>query len=303
MNYLLSTFFTPMMKDRSFLKKVLFSVVFSLFFASLSAQEIEPDSLQVSGDTIAFLTEFELENERLWKGSHPADSLYFGSWNTEKVNPYKVKIDSLPDSLCFVCKEYVHPIESTRITSNFGLRRYRFHYGIDIGLNVGDTVRSVFDGQVRILDYEKNGYGRYLVVRHSNGLETVYAHLSKSFMQINDIVKAGQPIALGGNTGRSTGPHLHFEIRFLGNAINPLKIIDFGERQIRNEDFLMVKTEAYDHKSILDELAKARYCTVRSGDTLSGLAHRYGTTVSKLCKLNRISSKSIIRIGQKIRWR
>lgn len=281
-------------------------VCFILFSASVSSQEVEVDSLQtvtISQDSTEFLTELELETERLWKGSHPADSLYFGIWNTQKVNPYKVKIDSLPDSLYFVCKEYVHPIESTRITSGFGLRRYRFHYGIDIGLNIGDTVRSVFDGQIRILDYEKKGYGRYLVVRHSNGLETVYAHLSKSFVQINDTVKAGQPIALGGNTGRSTGPHLHFEVRFLGNAINPLKIIDFKEKQIRNEDFLMVKTEAYDHKSILDELAKARYCTVRSGDTLSGLAYRYGTTVSKLCKLNRISSKSIIRIGQKIRWR
>jgi murein DD-endopeptidase MepM/ murein hydrolase activator NlpD len=284
--------------------KIFFLLVILCFSQAAFATELA-DTLLIAQpiDTIQFQTELELEEERLWCGLHPADSLYFGCWDTEWVNPYKIKIDSLPDSIFFLCRNYVHPIESKRITSNFGLRRYRFHYGIDISLNVGDTVRSAFDGQVRIIDYEKRGYGRYIVVRHSNGLETVYAHLAKVFMHVNDTVKAGQPIALGGNTGRSTGPHLHFEVRFLGNAINPTKLIDFESQQVLQENYLMVKKETYDHKKILDELAKAQYCVVRSGDTLSGLARRYGTSVSALCKLNKISSKSIIRIGQRLRYR
>lgn len=287
------------MKSRLFLFLTLL-----VFNQTLLAADIDTLSLNNSlSEANDFQTELELEEERLWCGLHPADSLYFGCWDTEWVNPYKIKIDSLPDSIFFLCRNYVHPIESKRITSNFGLRRYRFHYGIDIGINVGDTVRSTFDGQVRIIDYEKRGYGRYIVIRHSNGLETVYAHLAKVFMHVNDTVKAGQPIALGGNTGRSTGPHLHFEVRFLGNAINPTKLIDFESQQVLQENYLMVKKETYDHKKILDELAKAQYCVVRSGDTLSGLARRYGTSVSALCKLNKISSKSIIRIGQRLRYR
>ena len=289
-------------------KKSLLSVALSaLLLNAVYAVEISPDSLSFdlfsASDTTDFRTELEMEESQFWCGVHPADSIYFGCWDTEWVNPYKIKIDSLPDSVRFLCKNYVHPIASTRITSHFGLRRYRFHYGIDIGLTVGDTVRSVFDGQVRIIDYEKRGYGHYVVVRHPNGFETVYAHLSRVLVHKNDTLKAGQPIALGGNTGRSTGPHLHFEVRFLGNAINPTKLIDFDGQQVLQENFLMVKKDAYDHKKILDELAKAQYCTVRSGDTLSGLARRYGTTVSKLCKLNKISASSIIRIGQRLRYR
>ncbi len=284
-------------------KRLLFFIFCTIISVGAKANLVVTDSLSVASDTLEFQTELEMEENRLWCGAHPADSVYFGCWDTEWVNPYKIKIDSLPDSVVFQCRNYVHPVESKRITSNFGLRRYRFHYGIDIGLTIGDTVRSTFDGQVRIIDYEKRGYGRYVVVRHSNGFETVYAHLSRVFVHKNDTVASGQPIALGGNTGRSTGPHLHFEIRFLGNAINPTKLIDFDEQQVLQPDFLMVKNDAYDHKKILDELAKQAFCTVRRGDTLSGLARRYGTSVSKLCKMNRISAKSILRIGQRIRYR
>ncbi len=284
-------------------KRLLFFIFCTVVSIGAKANLVVTDSLSVANDTLDFQTELEIVESRLWCGAHPADSVYFGCWDTEWVNPYKIKIDSLPDSVVFQCRNYVHPVESKRITSNFGLRGYRFHYGIDIGLRVGDTIRSTFDGQVRIIDYEKRGYGRYVVVRHSNGFETVYAHLSRVFVHKNDTVASGQPIALGGNTGRSTGPHLHFEVRFLGNAINPTKLIDFDEQQIIYPDFLMVKNDAYDHKKILDELAKQAFCTVRRGDTLSGLARRYGTSVSKLCKMNCISAKSILRIGQRIRYR
>ena len=209
----------------------------------------------------------------------------------------------MPDTLHFNLHNYVHPLESTRTTSEFGPRRARFHYGLDIGLTVGDTIRSVFCGQVRICDWERKGYGRYVSVRHPNGLETVYAHMSKILVHIGDTLQAGQPVGLGGNSGRSTGPHLHFETRILGNAFNPRKIIDFQNRTVWQEDWTMVRTDTYDHKPILDELAKALYIKVRKGDTLSGLARKYGTSVRKLCQLNHIKENSIIRIGQQLRVR
>lgn len=299
---MLSWHITLCMQAMRFKCGVLLVAMLNVCFAS--AQVVDTLAMQLdSVEREAFRTEMEIEQERLWLGMHPADSIYLGVWDTEWINPYKIKIDDLPDSVLFDCENYVHPIESRRITSRFGLRRYRFHYGLDIGLNVGDTVRSVFEGQVRIIDYERGGYGHYIVVRHPNGFETVYAHLSRVLMHKNDTVKAGQPIALGGNTGRSTGPHLHFEVRFLGNAINPTKLIDFEEQQMLESKYLMVKSNAYDHKPTLDELAKAQYCKVRAGDTLSGLARKYGTTVAKLCALNKISSKAIIRIGQSLRYR
>ncbi|MBF0976287.1 MAG: M23 family metallopeptidase, partial [Bacteroidetes bacterium] len=102
-------------------------------------------------------------------------------------------------------------------------RRRRYHYGTDIGLKVGDSIVSVFDGTVRIVSYDAHGYGNYIVVRHNNGLESLYAHLSQTIAVENQKVKAGELIGLGGNTGRSTGPHLHFEFRFLGNPFNTKK--------------------------------------------------------------------------------
>lgn len=280
--------------------KKFLTVVFSAFCAMSFSQEIEEkDTITHDFEAMEFEAETPDSTENC---GYPANEIY-GIWDTRWVNPYKIKIDSLPDSVSFNCADYVHPLESSRITSNFGVRRYRFHYGIDIGLTVGDTIRAAFDGQVRIVEFERRGYGHYVVLRHPNGLETIYAHMLRPLRKVNDLVKAGEPIGLGGNTGRSTGPHLHFEVRFLGNAINPIKLIDFSEKTIISPDYLMVKSEAYDHKPILDELAKALWHKVRSGDTLSGIAKRYGTNVGKICRLNGISARSILRIGQKVRVR
>lgn len=124
---------------------------------------------------------------------------------------------------------YCIPTDHRIVTSHFGYRPAykRYHKGVDLKVYIGDTVRSAFDGVVRIVRYEPNGYGKYVVIRHYNGLETVYGHLSKHLVHVNDSVKAGDPIGLGGNTGRSTGSHLHFETRLLGEAINPELLFDF----------------------------------------------------------------------------
>lgn len=154
------------------------------------------------------------------------DEIYGEYWASHGVNPY-IGV-AIPEVKDIDVSGYFHPIMG-RVTSGFGYRpRFgRIHRGVDIGLKIGDTVRVAFDGKVRMTSFDKRGYGYYVVVRHDNGMETVYGHLSKFIAKPNQVVKAGDPIALGGNTGRSTGPHLHFETRYYGLAINPQLIIDF----------------------------------------------------------------------------
>ena len=219
---------------------------------------------------------------------NPASFLY-----PEWSNSYLHNFDNvkLPDSVIISMKGYAMPTDSTYITDTFGYRprRGRQHFGLDIRIKTGDTIRAAFDGKVRISRYERRGYGHYLVIRHPNGLETLYGHLSKKLVNENDIVHAGDPIALGGNTGRSTGPHLHFETRILGNAINPAFMFDFPHQR--------AKTEYY----VYEKNTRPVYYKVKSGDTLSGIALRNQTSVSNICKLNGITSKSVIKPGQTLR--
>ncbi len=255
---------------------------------SIKEQQMLIDSL------ISIDEEFEeFEDE------YPADYLYGGEWDNSKLNPYQVKITSLPDSFVIRCSEFFPPIENV-ITSEYGPRWGRFHAGIDFRVKVGDSIRSAFDGKIRITKTGKKGYGYYVVVRHDNGLETLYGHLSKILVKPDQIVKAGEIIALGGNTGRSTGPHLHFETRFLGNAFNPKKMIDFENFVVFNDTYTIKKQETFDElTSYLNN--PARYYKVKSGDTLGKIARNNRTTVAKLQKLNKLKSPSAIRIGQRIR--
>lgn len=115
------------------------------------------------------------------------------------------------------------------------------HKGIDVKVYIGDTICAAFDGKVRVVNYDANGYGYYIVIRHSNGLETVYGHLSKQLVKINQIVKSGEPIGLGGNTGRSTGSHLHFETRLCGMALNPSYMFDFVAQDVKSDHYHFLK--------------------------------------------------------------
>ena len=233
----------------------------------------------------------------------PADELY-GEWTNEWVNPFRGKKVDMPDSCVIDCSTFVLPMDSmTRVTSKYGPRRRRMHKGIDLKVQIGDTIRAAFDGKVRIKNFERRGYGYYVVIRHPNGLETVYCHLSKFLVGGNDIVRAGDPIALGGNTGRSTGSHLHFETRFLGQAINPADIIDF-ENSIPHQDqyvFRNVKINGRKSNIYTSSNSQMVYHRVKSGDTLGKIARIYGTTVNELCRLNGLKSTSMLRIGQSIR--
>ena len=219
----------------------------------------------------------------------------------------KISLDSMPDSIYISCIDYCYPTESQRVTSRFGIRGSRFHYGIDIGVQYGDTIRAPFSGTVRTATYQRGGYGRYIVISHDNGLVSLMAHFSRTLVKEGDQIIAGQPVGLGGSTGRSTGPHLHLEFRLFGNAFNPEKLIDFNSRNIYLSDvenhYLMTKADTYSHRPQLEEMKRAAYHRVRSGETLSHIARRYGTTVSRLCALNRLKQTSILQIGQRIRYR
>ena len=236
------------------------------------------------------------------EGEHPCDSVYGYTWTHNWVNPYKIPIDSMPDSVMVDMDDFVMPVKG-QITSHFGMRKSRYHYGTDIRLRVGDTIYSAFDGQVRICDYDPRGYGNYVVIRHTNGLETVYGHLSQIIVEPNERVAAGEVIALGGNTGRSSGPHLHFEMRYLGNAFNTEKAINYLTFAPKDTTYLITRKHTYSHNAELKALKAAKYITVKKGDNLSVLAKRHGTSVTKICQLNGIKSNAVLRVGQKLRVR
>lgn len=234
----------------------------------------------------------------------PALDLYT-DWDDAHVDPLIGKKGIvIPDEVDIDVSHFHAPIEG-RINSPYGWRRRRMHKGTDIKLYTGDTVRAAFSGRVRIKKFDRRGYGYYLVLRHSNGLETVYGHLSRFLVNQDDLVRAGEPIALGGSTGRSTGPHLHFETRYMGIAIDPAKIIDFNSFRPRSDTFHFVrKTEQHAQAGGTTAGAGgAAYYRVKSGDTLGRIARLHGTSVANLCRLNGIRSNSTLRIGQRIRYR
>ncbi|MDR0619456.1 MAG: peptidoglycan DD-metalloendopeptidase family protein [Bacteroidales bacterium] len=195
---------------------------------------------------------------------------------------------------------YVHPFCNI-ITSRFGRRGRRYHYGTDVDLHTGDSVVTAFDGIVRISKYNRS-YGYLVIVRHYNGLETYYAHLSKLLVEPNEKVKAGDVIGLGGNTGRSFGSHLHWEIRYLGAPINPEMLVDFNNCCLKS-DTLYLSRALFSYLGS-DRLGSgAKYHKIRSGETLSSIARRYGTSVSNLQRLNRMGRSTTIRVGNSLRVR
>ena len=231
---------------------------------------------------------------------HPADSLYHFIWTDERVNPYGTMFDSLKEDVHIPMAGFVLPAPGY-VTSAYGWRRYRMHKGTDIKVQIGDSIRAAWSGQVRIVGWDPRGYGYYVVIRHDNGLETIYGHLSRPLVDEYEKVPAGFVIGLGGNTGRSTGSHLHWEIRYLGEAMNPASFVDFTTGQLKNADEYVIGIKAM--KQARAEQAAMKYHKVRSGDTLSGIAKKYGTTVKRLCQLNNIKETKILQIGMKIRVR
>ena len=218
-------------------------------------------------------------------------------WSDSSINPYNVDLTKMKDTVVLNLAGFVSPVAFRRVNSDFGLRRRGKHYGIDLDLNKGDDVYSAFDGVVRITKRIR-GYGNTILVKHFNGIETLYGHLSKILVQAGDTVKAGTIIGLGGSTGRSTGPHLHFETRYLGNVINPNDLIDFKDSRVNNSVYQLT-ANTFSYKKEFDRI---KYWTIRRGDTLGRIAIRTGVSITKLCSMNGISRKSLLRVGRKIRY-
>ena len=273
----------------------------------------------------------------------PAAQLY-DDWN----NVYAHRQTTLPDSFRIDLRGFAMPTPSRQITSNFGPRWHRQHKGLDIKVYVGDTIRAAFSGKVRIVRYEAKGYGKYVVIRHYNGLETIYGHMSKQLVAENQEVKAGEPIGLGGNTGRSTGSHLHFEPRLCGVALNPALMFDFYNQDVVG-DYYMFRKATYNQESLVatrlrgvggtggsdntdyaqlaqqqvkepaaqqpatrqnsrqsrqsqQQASTGGYHKVKQGETLYAIARKHGTTVSAICRLNRINQNAILRPGQILKY-
>ncbi len=218
-----------------------------------------------------------------------------------------------------LANKFVVPNEGI-ITSRYGYRKGRYHNGIDIAFNVDDTIRAAWSGKVRYSKYNKGGFGNLVVIRHENGLETFYAHMSRLLVEPNQDVQAGDVIGIGGNTGRSFGPHLHFEVRFYDAPINPEEMIDFAGKQVKDPNLFVHKglftpgakpSDYYDthgHSGNVASVARPsttakRYYKIRSGDTLSQIAARNNTTVAKICKLNGIRQNTTLQIGRSLRTR
>ncbi|MBK6882280.1 MAG: peptidoglycan DD-metalloendopeptidase family protein [Flavobacteriales bacterium] len=190
-------------------------------------------------------------------------------------------------------------------TSPYGMRHGRMHYGLDLDLETGDPVMAAFDGMVRISKYNKS-FGNVVVIRHYNGLETLYAHLSKRKVEPGDVIMAGDTLGLGGNTGRSYGSHLHFEVRFLDQPIDPSLVVDIDNGSLKSLHFDLHKGSVASMAAAQAESrskgATRKYHVIRSGDTLYGLSRKYGVRVRDLCRINGISERSTLSIGQRLRY-
>ncbi|RZS93783.1 M23 family metallopeptidase [Aquimarina brevivitae] len=240
-----------------------------------------------------------------------------GFWETDRFNPFTEEVN-YPFVLQFQTDSFAAPVnKKMHVTSRYGWRRGRPHRGIDIDLVTGDDVKSILSGKVRYVGYT-SGFGNTVVVRHYNGLETVYAHLSSFTVSVNQEIEKGHIIGKGGVSGNARGSHLHLEVRYYGNTINPEYLFDFSESSKIHANSIYVTekwTSPRYHRSTRQ--SKIEVCTtlqeaekftpakneiyvVKKGDTLYRIANKYGVKITQLCKKNAIKHSTPLRIGQRL---
>lgn len=311
--------------------------------SSINRSEVSAvDTLDTADEFVKLL----LYGDRTWRyikigGDKQYPEVFNKHWETTSVNPYQKPVEKLPDAwsiwLVDSLSQFHCPYKgSIWPGGKYGPRKNRRHQGVDLPLAVGTPIYATFPGKVRVSRYSESGYGHYVVIRHENGLETFYAHLSEKNVAVGDWVNAGQVIGLGGSTGRSTGPHLHYEVRYQGFSFDPEWIIDFKKGSLRQRLFILKKkyfgvnhadpqnfedempeekkeeaTKAVATKSTATTSAKpstttkpssgAVYHVIVSGDTLYALAVRNNTSVAAICRLNNITENTVLQLGQKLR--
>lgn len=314
-------------------KKLFIYIFLGCSFCSFSvarAQVVEPDSTDATteevpeeeedeGDIDANFTGYSdvsywdlLRDPNFKFDSNMIPNMHYegAAWDTITINPYKVSLKEMSDTILLSLKDSYdcafHPPAIGDVSSNFGFRQWgrraKFHYGVDVRMEVGDPVYAMFDGVVRIAKRSAD-YGYVVLIRHYNGLETLYAHFSQLLVYTGQSVRSGDIIGLAGSTGRSTGPHLHFEVRYKGEKIDPNKIVYFPSGSMLS-DTLQIDKGCFSHLyQVKAAKLKSKYHVVKKGETLGKIAYRYGISVKHLAKLNRISTKAKLKKGQRLRIR
>ncbi len=254
---------------------------------------------------------FSLNDE----GAESEDEILLEGFDTAIIHQPKFDISTITEPIYIELRndatghKFTWPTPWTaRPTSHFGPRRRRFHYGLDLAQPTGEPIYAAFDGVVRISKRNKS-YGNLVILHHANGLETYYAHMSQRNVVAGQQVKSGDVIGLCGNTGRSFGSHLHFEVRYMGNALNPEDVIDCSTHDLVSDRLELTsksfrKVAKGGNHAVSGSgggTATSGWYRVRQGDTLEKIARRNGTTVRRLCQLNGIKETKILHPGDRLK--
>lgn len=239
------------------------------------------------------------------EGAESEDEILWEGFDTAAIHLPKLDPSTITEPILIHLTKFSWPTpETSRPTSHFGPRRRRFHYGLDLAQPTGEPIYAAFDGVVRISKRNKS-YGNLVIIHHANGLETYYAHMSKREVVAGQTVKSGELIGLCGNTGRSFGSHLHFEIRYMGNAMNPENVVDCSTHSLISNQLELTaasfRKKGKGSSGSGTGTATNGWYRVRQGDTLEKIARRNGTTVKRLCQLNGISQNKILHPGDKLK--
>jgi murein DD-endopeptidase MepM/ murein hydrolase activator NlpD len=285
----------------------------------------------------------EIEEDAQFQGADNMVEIasYYSVWDTKSLNPYglnpKEFEEIVPITLYNVNegRNWSPVLDKSLVTSHFGWRNRRWHKGTDLDLETGDKIYAPFDGVVRVSGVH-SGYGRTVILRHYNGIETLYGHLSKFNYEPGTFIKAGEVIGRGGNSGRSSGSHLHYETRFEGNQFDPENIYNFKNNPmvIRSSEFVIspkvfdylrggssrpssiitepssvqssgvvedIEEEIDDEEEVPVRVEKKIWYTVRNGDNLTEISKKFHSSVGEICRLNKISAYKKLYVGLKLR--
>lgn len=282
--------------DKFLIFSLITGVCFSLFALSSAKAGDLTTINEIAPDSVAILN-----------GPLSNDSVYFDPDSVILDGPIDIFDNYKLFSFRAVLEDFNLPYRG-KIISHFGNRRGRMHTGTDIKLNRGDTIVACFDGIVsRASSYY--GYGKMVVLDHTHQLQTYYAHLSTILVKSGDTIRTGQPIGLGGRTGRATTDHLHFEIRENGKAYNSEMVFDYENGVIRPEVFekenlaelfrkpAPAARENRPHEALANAGEIPAEYIIKAGDSLWKIARRFSLSVSSLCELNNMTTTTVLKIG------